>query len=527
MRNLIFMIILINNLLADDEICILKSSIPFGFTGDVSGKRVYTKEEFIYDCTVTNRIKGACIEHKDTLEVFDINQTNFPKVSFVNKDFSGSMGEMLAIVQGMDKINHLWSGYHGICQYGYDDGNFDWASDPFVLASYAMQAYGIGASGAASNAASTAAKDAATNSANVAAKEAAKSAAKKAAEESAKYMSKSAICAAGAGLDLAKTVNDYVDDGEPCDPIDEFCDEETAEGDEEIFTLPEDKYNNLIANNPEMIDYVHVVSGTGTGTVQIIIKKPPYDSTNEGDMQKAKDAQKKIKELMLKIRAAMIAIQTAQCMANDGANASSASEGDDSADILSAKNLAMMAINAINPAVGMAISIASNVYESLQKVDTCSDLDDAKEKGDRHLSTYYANKLDQCHFIEDVTTGGEFSEKTTKRYCCYDNKITKTLVEQMKAQMAKDWQHCSDISLNELQNASFSACDESALDSSINGINIDAYATQSEREQAYQFQHKCIDIREYMDYMMKTFGGEDMLIDDSTIKETIEDLKVD
>jgi hypothetical protein len=54
---------------------------------------------------------------------------------------------------------------------------------------------------------------------------------------------------------------------------------------------------------------------------------------------------------------------------------------------------------------------------------------------------------------------------------------------------------------------------------------MDAYVSQSERFNAYQYKNKCIDTREYITYMMETFGGEDMLLDTTDIEKTLEDLR--
>ena len=133
-----------------------------------------------------------------------------------------------------------------------------------------------------------------------------------------------------------------------------------------------------------------------------------------------------------------------------------------------------------------------------------------------------------CHFIESKTSGSSLSmnKRTKYRYCCYDDKITRILVEQSKAQLGKDWQHCTDITLKELQFLKFDACDTTALDNSgKDGTKMDAYVSQSERFNAYQYKNKCIDTREYISYMMETFGGEDMLLDTTDIEKTLEDLR--
>ncbi len=99
------------------------------------------------------------------------------------------------------------------------------------------------------------------------------------------------------------------------------------------------------------------------------------------------------------------------------------------------------------------------------------------------------------------------------------------IVEQSKAQFAKDWEHCTDITLKELEVISFSACDPDELDSGVNGVNLPSDATLSERMGAYQFTHKCIDTREYIDVLLEKFGGEDMLIDSSDTERILEEMK--
>ena len=56
-----------------NETCVLESSQAFGYTGDVSGKRVHTKEEFTYLCTKTTTVKGECKDWKTEVETLNIN----------------------------------------------------------------------------------------------------------------------------------------------------------------------------------------------------------------------------------------------------------------------------------------------------------------------------------------------------------------------------------------------------------------------------------------------------------------------
>jgi len=503
------------------ETCVLESSQPLGYTGDSTGKRLYTQEEFTYLCTKTTSQKGECNNWETQTEVLDVSNLEPKKIYYETEDYSGSMGQMLAITQAYDKINGLWSGWHGLCMRGKDDGNWDWLSDPYVLGSYALTAISYNAMSASASA---------TQSANIAGNAGMQSAAAQgqiaAAEYAKNQIVQYSVCAARAGMDVAKMVEEYEDDGEPCDPVDEFCDEASGEIDSEIFTLPESKLNDMLDNNPEFQKYIKILKGQGTGTVTVKVVNPG-ENINNADMAAAREAAQKLKEFMLKVRAVLMAIQLANCISGaSGGNASAG--GAEAADPTSAQNLAVMSVGMINPLVGMALDVAMNVYASLQDIDTCGNEDDAREKGTRHIATLQAKRLSQCHYIESITTGDSglgLSKRTRHRYCCYDDKITRILVEQAKAQLAKDWQHCTDITLKELQYLKFTTCDPQALDNGVDGTKLGAYASQSERFSAYQYQNKCIDTREYISYFMEMFGGEDMLLDISDIEATLEDLK--
>jgi len=192
--------------LSAEETCRLVSSQPFGYTGDVSGKRVYTKEEYTYECTNTTTKTGSCKTWKEEYQDYNVSGLK-NDVYYQSENFQGSIGEVLAVAQAYDKINGLWSGWHGLCQDGSDDGNWDWMSDPYVLAGFALSAVGgMSAAGGADTVSQTASQAAAT-----------------AATEAAKEMARYAVCAARAGLDVGKMVEEYQDDGEPCDEVDEIC----------------------------------------------------------------------------------------------------------------------------------------------------------------------------------------------------------------------------------------------------------------------------------------------------------------
>jgi len=490
------------------QVCTLISSHPYGYTGDVTGKRVYTKEEFTYECTETTTKTGPCARYEYTQQDFNVSNLEHD-VFYQTEDFSGGLGSALAISQAYDKINGVWSGWHGLCQDGVDDGNWDWTSDPYVIGGMALSLVGGSAAAGVDNGIIGSVGQYSS--------------------ETVKYATRTAVCAARAGLDVASMMEDYADDGEPCDPVDEICGgDDVAQDNGNIFTVPEAEYQDILAVNPEMEKSVVILDGVGTGVLTLKVVNPGID-TSAMTSAEAKAAAKEAKEMTLKINAAMTTVQLVACVRGaDAGSGSSASSSDGAESLLSAKSLALMALGAINPLLGLAASLVSNIYDSVSSsIDTCHDEDDAKAKGSRHLATYNSVPLGLCHFIESIETGSDasFSKQTRYRYCCYDNKTTRILVEQAKAQFAKDWQHCTDITLKELAVISFNSCDPVALDAAVNGVDLPSTATLQARMGAYQFVNKCIDTREFIKEILDKYAGGDLIIDTKDAERIIEEMR--
>jgi hypothetical protein len=187
-----------------------------------------------------------------------------------------------------------------------------------------------------------------------------------------------------------------------------------------------------------------------------------------------------------------------------------------------------MTIGAINPMLGVAAQVLMKTIDGLfSKIDTCNDLDDAKEKGSRHEATYHGIKYGLCHKIEVIESGDKLfnTYQRKHRYCCYDDKTTRILVEEVKAQIGKNWDHCTDITLKELAHVSFGACDPVALDAGVNGVHLPFDATDSQRLSAYQLTNHCIDTREYIEVLLEKFAGDDMLIDTTDVEQLLEEMR--
>ena len=528
--------------------CRLVASQQFGNVGDVSGKKIYTKEEFVYECKETRKIKAGCARY-DSDTKYDINLTKGSSIVdtyYKTEDFSGSIGQTFVLMQGYDKINGIWSGWHGLCITGADDGNWDWLSDPYVLASYALTV-GSAIANSVSSAAEAAA-DADNNAAGAvnatvddvdivwAASENADKIAEgaEAVKQAATY-AKYAMCATQMGIDIGRMVEEYLSDGEPCDPVDELCGEEEDSSSSQIFTMEEGKFNDFMAGNtgdPDLNKYIEVVS-TDNGVVTLRVKNPGVES-KDIDLEDARKAMQKAKDIKLSIEATITTINTASCVASvsggGGAAGSSSSNGE---DVTSPANLARQigkaALSYMCPVAGLALDVAMNTYESLQKINTCDSLDDAKEKGSRHEATWHAKRGGMCHLVE-VRTKGKAALGTKQnryRYCCYDSKLTRILVEQAKAQLGKSWAHCTGLDIQDIQNLNFRPCDPDELDRSVDGTKLPASAPESKRITAYQYTHQCIDTREMVEWMMETFGGDNPMIERSDINEMLDEYKIE
>ena len=528
MRSIFFLIILKSyNLFAGiTTTCNIDTVESYGQMGDTSGKNFFTKKNFNYKCETV--VTDYICEEMGTVVVNSTNTSMMqnPKVYYEEEDFSGTMGEIFSTIKSFDKINGLWSGWHGICQKGKDDGNWDWLSDPYTIASYALTVYSAGATKSLENAqkaaeveqtidATSDAAQVANASANVA--------------KMSKQFADMVMCAAQTGIDTARIVTEYVQDGEPCDPVDEFCDGEDSNSndsdDSNYFSLSQSQYDDLVTKDPSMLDYIEIIS-TDNGVLTIkVVNNGATD--NLPGMDAAQDAIDELKKKILIVRATLAAAQSYACFAAAASGSATAtatsSNGDATSEEAVAETAVVMAVGQWNPLVGMALDMALNTFDSVQSIDTCGNKDDAKNKGQRHEATYHAKRLGMCHLVEVKRTGSDLTmnKRTKYRYCCYDSAMTRALVEQAKAQFAKDWQHCTDMTVAELTSMSFNYCDTEELDNSVDGVLLDPYAPLETRLTAYQHTHSCIDPRGYEKAMFDLFGGDDMLIDTDDIKEAL------
>ena len=78
--------------------------------------------------------------------------------------------------------------------------------------------------------------------------------------------------------------------------------------------------------------------------------------------------------------------------------------------------------------------------------------------------------------------------------------LTKVLVVKLKAQLGRDWTHCTGISLRDLNYVSFRQCTDAEKASGLDGgIENQTGAKDGSYDptQTFQYQNKCVDLTEF------------------------------
>ena len=490
--------------------CALRSSVPFGLTGDISGKRIFTKSTYNYDCNQTVIKKGTCKVWSKNISynIFTPNQKK--NIYYQTSNFSGSIGQMLSVINIFGKLNGIWAGWHGYCIKGVPPKNFGWLSNPYFIAGAVVDIASFGAGKYFSDAGKAA------------------GAGGQAAEKTAQRIIAYSVCAANAGINVASMLQQY-NSTNPCDPVDDICPNQVhgGHGPGQVFTIPTSRYNDMI-NQPggsQIVKYIQIINqANGITTLRII--NPGIGSMDAGNSAAARAAEKKAKLMVLKIQAAIMTLELATCVASTAVLGSTTHAGSTgskkSNSLLSSTNIATTLLGAYNPLLGLGAQVMINMYQSFQTVDTCDNLSDAKAQGSRHVQTYHATHAGMCHFVRENTKHMGLGTKESQfYYCCYDSVITRILAEQAKAQFALNWEHCTNITFTQLEHLSFAPCGN-GLNSSNNGVDYPSYYTTAQRMNAYQYTHHCMDLKPLDNYIEKRFGGPDHIISTSSMNKILQ-----
>ncbi|CAA6815385.1 MAG: Unknown protein [uncultured Campylobacterales bacterium] len=495
--------------------CTLIEINEFEPIGDTGGSLIFTQKEIVFECNTTNTVQGQCLRWEDTNRTHGLTDNH--DVVIKTHDFSDTIGSLFAKLGMLNKFNSLFGGWKGTCVYGTEI-NLDWMKDPYYLAGLALS-FGTDAY------AESFVKDVLGDG---------------------KYLPsfigdmsiRSVGCLAATGLNLAAA---YTDEGDPeCDPVDEFCDEATTE--EMILTMPDDEFvefeKELAANNNwnKFIAIRELSRDSGIVTYMLEYKQLPL----EVDATAAEEAMEQAKDAMQALRVLGAAITAIPCIMGifDATDPKKKDEA-----LSSPANIAKTALNFLptDPFSKLLLKVAIDLLTSINNIDSCNDEQDAAEKGQRHLSTYEATKLfreklevdfDMCHFIREfeVDDNGFLGALPwvdplyRKNYCCYGDMLSKTLMVQIKAQLGKSWTHCTDVSMKEFTEISFSACSDADRTSGPDGAALPWDATYTTRMTAYQAKQQCLDLDEFMEYF-QALVGDQFEIDTTDINDALNDLR--
>jgi len=541
----------INSLFAvETKYCVLTQTVDYFPITDESNKSVVTKRDQFRTCDINSTEQGKCLEWEYKTQNFALDGTKYN--TYRSHGYEGSMGSVFSKIAMFNNLDHLWSGWKGYCKHGTDE-DFSWAENPLFWAGIAMSVLNSGAvqdSSLMTN--QELLQQAKTTGLNEAQLANLRTGFGKAYDtvQGGTYLTpaftsiglslttamRASQCTVAAGVDIGRDMYDYLkDDGglndKDCDPIDEFCDKNTQTTESEIFTVDQQTYEDMVNNDPSIATQIEVLSQEN-GIVTCRYKNVyEQNDTTEMSMAQTEELRKKIKQTQMAISMAVTTAKMASCIAQFGAGSgpsyggNSATSGS-SMTSSSARSTGSMAISgltmattylctgAVNPACGYigiasaVLQVALNFATSFQKIDTCNDLDDAQNAGRRHEKTYKSLKANLCHHtnskcVKKSLFGG--CALTGENYCCYDQLLSKTLVEQIKAQLGRDFNHCTGITMRDMNYISFRECTTLDKQSGFDGAK---QMGDYDPKNSFQYKAKCVDLGEFKSVLSAQIGTE-------------------
>lgn len=466
--------------------------------GDESGKLVYTKKQIFADCEGATTVQGPCLAWEE--ESSEIQLPDAPDVALEYPKTCTNVGQVIAQMQATQLATKaMFSGIRGVCERGMTY-NFDWLEDPAFWASAVMSAIGSGALG----------------------------------KSMSQFASGYSGCLLGGAMDLAaEGINQMLYEVNACDPVDEICDEEHNEQDPgEVISVTREEWDEMLMVEPELENAVEVIE---MGPHFVIFRYFTLDElmgdTTNMDADALQQAQEEARQRRLQIKAVVIGVQVAAC---------AGMEYFDSGDNVDNSGGGSLDGNAVDAVVGGSLGLlpfpygtiaqaAWKMLNSFDIIDSCHSGDDAQGQGERHEIAYRGIKFDTCrlNFDECVFNNslgvGSDCLRTRYTYCCYDSKLSMEMMIQMKAQLGKDWLHCTGITLAEFASVVWRQCSEAEMQNGPDGGEMRGKPGTYDMTESYQFQHRCMNMEGILNYIQSMIPGD---LDDSRAMEMIRDLDV-
>ena len=309
----------------------------------------------------------------------------------------------------------------------------------------------------------------------------------------------------------------------PCDPVDEICNGNDAGAfeDENIYTIDETQFNDLVQDfsnqGVNIYDYIEIIQPSpDNGIVRYKYKSlnQVANITNNMNTDQMERLKKKVAQIKYAMNLALTVGSLATCMT--GFSNASVTIPTDTTDRRTnqirstvsqvADFAATYAPQPYGAIAAAAVKILTYTATSFQHIDACHDEKDAQMRDERQHRTMLSLKYNLCHLVKKECVETNFIDSMFGKdcslygyyYCCYDGLLTKILVEQMKAELGRDWAHCTGITLRDLNYISFRQCSDSEMNDGIDGAHqIGNYNP----EDAFQYRHKCMDLSEFLDYL--------------------------
>jgi len=118
-------------------------------------------------------------------------------------------------------------------------------------------------------------------------------------------------------------------------------------------------------------------------------------------------------------------------------------------------------ISTLPPPANLIASLIVDIVTSFESGNACTDQEIALKWGvDQYKTNMFVN-YDQCHYVSTKCVAKWFWGSCMRKqnsYCCYDQILTRVMMEGIKTQLGRDWSNCSDVSINDLKNISFIPC---------------------------------------------------------------------
>ena len=546
-------------------VCNFDYSEDFYPIGDTSGKSIYTKQEVVRDCNVTKQVQGKCLRWREEKTIASVPTEAYN--TFDNTNYSDSVGAFFATAGAYDQMEHLWSGFAGYCVDG-TLRDFDWVSDPMFWGSIAMSyLMSGGEAGSVSDGFNEGVNSVGEAAITESGKEAAAEAAvdsfseevineagtelwEASAEEAAAYGVNKAVtslgkCLVSSTFNVAMATADYLMAGSgasemnDCNPIDEICgnEEDSSAGESEIQTMDvvtfTDLANSFAEQGDNIYDFIEVYDdGADSGVVTFRYKQTNEMGLEGMDTDAANEMLEKMQQIQFAIGVGIAVGGMAACVFTDGAVGGGTSVENTTKD--SDKQMLQSGLNAAidiaakfagpyGPAVAVVGKVLVALAMSYDSIDSCHNKDDASKMGSRHEKTEKSLRFDLCRPMwdtcEDEFVWGECALQGY-HFCCYDQLLTKVLVEQIKAELGREWRSCSGISIRDLNYVSFRQCTVTEMADGIDGAKSYGISSIGDTpfvpdgydgpiwnpEEAFQYKHKCMDMTEFEEYLEAQLG---------------------